>query len=298
MFTCENCNKLHDGLYATGRFCSSKCAKSFSSKFTKDKTKMICCDLCGKETEISIKSKNTGYICETCKSKNVVKCKICGSLYRKGDKCNNSFCQHHNIQQFKNLIKYFHFNESKLGTKDVENEFNKIRNNLYNLYWNEHMSSTEICKLFNYTSGAANLQKIFKNILYIPSKTSQEAIKENYLYNRKDVNVNTVYNNGWHTTWNNKKIFYRSSYELRFAEELDNKQIDYEVEYLRIIYFDTQKHEYRCAIPDFYIPAENLIVEIKSCWTLDKQNMKDKMKAYKDLGYNTKCICDFKEIQI
>lgn len=41
-----------------------------------------------------------------------------------------------------------------------------------------------------------------------------------------------------------------------------------------------------------------MIIEIKSSWTLDKQNMKDKMKAYKELGYNFKLICDHKEIEI
>jgi len=30
--TCETCNITHDGSYASGRFCSSKCARSFSSK--------------------------------------------------------------------------------------------------------------------------------------------------------------------------------------------------------------------------------------------------------------------------
>lgn len=29
---CENCNIEHDGTYGSGRFCSSKCAKSFSTK--------------------------------------------------------------------------------------------------------------------------------------------------------------------------------------------------------------------------------------------------------------------------
>lgn len=32
MKLCENCNTLHDGKYGSGRFCSSFCARSFSSK--------------------------------------------------------------------------------------------------------------------------------------------------------------------------------------------------------------------------------------------------------------------------
>lgn len=32
MLICESCNKEHNGTYASGRFCSSSCAKSFSTK--------------------------------------------------------------------------------------------------------------------------------------------------------------------------------------------------------------------------------------------------------------------------
>jgi hypothetical protein len=32
MLNCENCNLEHNGMYASGRFCSSKCAHGFSSK--------------------------------------------------------------------------------------------------------------------------------------------------------------------------------------------------------------------------------------------------------------------------
>ena len=70
------------------------------------------------------------------------------------------------------------------------------------------------------------------------------------------------------------------------------------MECLRLKYFNTQTNSYGCAIPDFYIPSKNEIVEIKSSYTLDIQNMKDKFKAYKELGYNCKCICDYKEIKI
>lgn len=32
MFICENCKQDHDGTYGSGRFCSSKCARGFSTK--------------------------------------------------------------------------------------------------------------------------------------------------------------------------------------------------------------------------------------------------------------------------
>lgn len=36
MALCENCNKEHDATYGSGRFCSNKCARSFSTKSKRD----------------------------------------------------------------------------------------------------------------------------------------------------------------------------------------------------------------------------------------------------------------------
>lgn len=68
---------------------------------------------------------------------------------------------------------------------------------------------------------------------------------------------------GYYTTWNNKTFYYRSGYELDYMHILDKNKIDYEVENLRIKYFNSLKNEYRFAKPDIFIASENLIVEIK-----------------------------------
>jgi hypothetical protein len=57
-----------------------------------------------------------------------------------------------------------------------------------------------------------------------------------------------------------------------------------------LIYYDTQKKRRIIAIPDVYIPSENMIVEIKSEWTHDEQNWKDRLKTYKKLKYKVKLI--------
>ena len=49
----------------------------------------------------------------------------------------------------------------------------------------------------------------------------------------------------------------------------------------------------RMAVPDFYIPSTNTIVEIKSEYTLNEQEMKDKAKQYIQNGYNFKLLVDF-----
>lgn len=297
---CENCGKEHSGDFGSGRFCSKKCAKSFSTKSINHKeTKNAKCIICGKEIMIPKNASSKNCKCNDCKN-NYKQCTICGRLKVNGI-CENEFCKQHNPQHFKNLIKYFGFDKRKYGTIEVENEFNRIRELLYDLYWDKNLSSTQLAKLFNYKSCPTNItQKFFKQYLNIPIKSCKYATKENYFENRLTISEskNSCYKHGWHTTWNNKEVYYRSQNELDYAIELDNKQIDYEMEFLHIKYYDTQLNEYRCAIPDFYIPSRNEIVEIKSVYTLDIQNMKDKFKSYKELGYNCKCICDYKELVI
>lgn len=72
------------------------------------------------------------------------------------------------------------------------------------------------------------------------------------------------------------------------------QKIKYECETLRIPYFDSIKNTNRIAIPGFFLPETNEIIEIKSSWTFDKQSMKDKFVMYKKLGYKPKVILNKK----
>ena len=307
IYYCETCGKEHDGTYASGRFCCVNCAKAFSShKNIKGLKKNVKCSICGNQIEIGKNALNDSkyHICEDCRKKKKEEEKINKKLNKKcpicGEKnCQKEFCKKHNKQQFQSLIKYFGFDKNKLGTLEVEKEFQRVRNILYDLYWIQHLNTPQIGKLFNYKSTCNIPGKIFK-YLEIPSKSVKESVQENLEYNRMKTGNggNGKYHDGWHTTWNEKEVYLRSSFEFDFAKELDEQKIEYEVEFKHIKYFDTQLNEYRCAIPDFYIPSTNTIIEIKSKWTLDKQNMKDKFKAYRELGYNCKLICDYEELII
>jgi very-short-patch-repair endonuclease len=75
---CENCNKEHNGDYGSGRFCSSKCARSFSTKQNRS-------DI-SKKVSITLKNKSV--------SKNIIKeCIICKKIFeRKWVKRNQKFC--------------------------------------------------------------------------------------------------------------------------------------------------------------------------------------------------------------
>ena len=292
---CENCGKEHDGSYGSGRFCCKECAKSFSTK--KDNSSLLKeakCISCGKTIYINKRSSLKTCKCEECKTLIQKKCSICGREHI-GSTCPNEFCNKHNIRQIYSLIKYFGFDKNKLGTTEVEKEFLRIRELLYDLYWNKRMSAKEIEEKFNYPIGSNLVGKIF-NYLEIPHKgikyTINELIELNKVSFPKFANQ---YKANWHTTWNGKEVFLRSSYEFDYAYYLDFNKIDYDVESLRIKYFDSLTNEYKCAIPDFYLPETNTIVEIKCNYSLNLQNMKDKVKSYKELGYNFKLILEHKD---
>ena len=64
------------------------------------------------------------------------------------------------------------------------------------------------------------------------------------------------------------------------------------MEHLRIKYFDTQENQYRIAIPDFYLPESNTIIEVKATYWLDEINMQNKKASYANLGYKFKLYLD------
>lgn len=271
------------------KFCSLKCANSrIHSKETKDKI----------SNALKGKSHNKKYVMHNNQLVIINKCKICGKEYIANTRskfCSDT-CKHLN-NFIPTLVKYFLFDKRCIGTENVFVEIERIRNELYDLYWNQNLNGADIAKIYNYPSCCNITGKIFK-YLDIPSRNLSETNILNYLNGKLKPRVSVKYKQGWYKTWNNKEIYLHSSYEFDYANELDEKKINYDVECLRIKYFDTQHNVYRCAIPDFYLIDENMIVEIKSSYTLDIQEMKDKVKAYKDLGYNFKLILNHEEVDL
>ena len=222
------------------------------------------------------------------------KCKFCGKKIT--ERSRKRFCSQKcktKFNQSQSLIKYFTFNEECLGSELAFKEWDRVRDLLFNLYWSEGKSCNDISEIFNYPNSSNVTGKIF-NYLSIPKRTHSEANSNYLMHSHEQIEKHTQYKSGWHTAWNKKRVFLRSSYEFDFAEYLDNNKIDYEVEYLRIKYFDTHKQKVRIAIPDFYIPDSNEIIEIKSKFTLDKQNMIDKATEYINKGYRFSLMLDGK----
>lgn len=293
---CEFCGNDHEGSYGSGRFCSPTCARSFATKYREPKLIIKKCKYCGKEISVKLGISDNNVICNDCKEKHSKKiCKICGSPYLHS--CKNDFCKSHGPQQFNALIKYFGFDPTKLGTPEVEDEFNRIRDKLYKDYWVDELTTSQMSEKYGYPSPCNFAGKIFK-YLNIPTRSIKENNKKQPFYRKNTPRQTPHYKNGWHKTWDGDEVYLRSSYEFDFAKILDSKRIHYEVENLRVKYFDRISNEYRCAIPDFVIPETKTIYEIKSSYTYDKDNMDDKVIAYKSLGYSVILVLEHKEIPL
>ena len=304
---CECCGKEHNGSYGSGRFCSKECARSFSTKNSQGQLKEAKCIDCGKIIYIGKRSSINKCRCEECKIKNLqikypkkekklknnkVYCKICGAEL---GKCKNNYvCSHYRL--IPTLIK-FGLDETKIGSEDIVNEFYKIRDIIKNEYLINRITDNELILKYNYTSGISNFHKILKS-LNIKTLNNSESLKFAIELGRTKPGGYNFFHEYIHKSWEGNEYHLRSSYEDIYANELDRNKIKYDYENLIIKYYDSQKNKIRIAIPDFYLIDSNTIVEIKSSFTLDKQNMIDKKKAYIEQGYNFKLICDFKEMAV
>ena len=185
-------------------------------------------------------------------------------------------------------------NLTKLGydfSGDSLSEYLKIQNVLMTKYHIEQGSMLTIMKEFGIPS-SRTMDTLFREF-EITSRTLPEAYMVAIDQNRFDPAKNLPsFVNIWHTTWDAKKVLLRSSLEKQFAQDLDTKQIRYEVESMRIKYFDQEQSLYRIAIPDFYLPDDNRIVEVKSTYWLDVKNMQAKARGYTDLGFNFSLYLD------
>lgn len=257
------------------RFCSKSCANSH---------------IVSNETRLKIS--------KALKRDIVKNCCVCG---RKMEGGNNKTCCSKECRHTKTfiptLIKYFGFDPSYIGTPFVYDEVERIKQMLSDDYWINGLSAGNIAEKYNYPSARNITGKVFR-YLNIERKSLHDAITGNYLMGNMNTTTRPVYKSGWHTTFDGKEVYLRSSYEFDYALYLDKECISYDVESLRIKYYKSSENRYACAIPDFYLPDTNTIVEIKSTYTLNVNDMLDKKKAYVDNGYNFKLILDHKETDI
>ena len=253
-----------------------------------------------KEKELKRENKNTRKHNLTLKKKylelnipqiNSGCCPICGTYH-----CTNEFCKSHNFQGMVGLTK-LGLDPTKIGTSEIFSEFNRIKDVLFDLYWNQGLSLIDLKDKFNI--GSEHFPTHVLDFLNIKRRTLTEsqvnAIKQGKLNN---IPQNFSFKSGKHITWDNKEVYLRSSYEFDYAEKLDSSKTIYEVESIRLTYFNRSKNREAVAIPDFYIPSTNTIIEIKSDYTLDIDEMIDKFKAYISSGYSPILVLEKEEIDL
>ncbi len=177
---------------------------------------------------------------------------------------------------------------------NVNEEYLKIQSLLYTRYHIECESMLTIMKEFNIPS--SKTMDILFRLFDIEARSLSEATSNALTMNRNSLPESYKFIRTYHKSWFGEIFYLRSSYELEVAKHLDQKQIKYFVEHLRIKYFDQKENKYRIAIPDFYLPESNTIIEVKSSYWLDNTNMENKKKAYNQLGYKFILYLDHKFI--
>lgn len=186
-------------------------------------------------------------------------------------------------------------NLKKLGFNfdlPVEIEYLKIQSMLYSAYHIRYDSTIVIMKDLNIPS-CKTIDTIFK-IFDIEPRNLSSAATYSLLSGRSIPRTNIRFSKVYHTSWFGEIFYLRSSYEEEYAKILDSQKIKYFVEHIRIKYFDKDQNKYRVAVPDFFLPFTNTLVEVKADYWLDIDNMIKKKEAYLALGYKLDLYLDHK----
>lgn len=224
--------------------------------------------------------------------KPVKPCSICGQLTCAQPKiCNYGLLKKSNNP---NIAK-FGIDQTAIGTERIYEEIEKFGERIYQQYVVEQMSTPQMTEYYGLNS--KRTVELVLEFFGIKQRSRSESQHTAFLTgrrkNRESITSN-LFKTGNHVSWDGKDSFYRSSYELSYMEILDQQQIKYQYENKQIEYFDSQKNKLRIAIPDFYLPDINTIVEVKSVFTYNYQNMIDKVTKYKELGYNFMLVLEGK----
>jgi len=280
---CEYCENEHLGEYGSGRFCNSTCARGFSTKLKRKET--------SRKVSKTLKIKHVEPWNKK-KSAKLTFSKITGEICNK-EKPNKSFWIKSSKSRFtEKLCKWFNISMGKFP--DTIQQLEILRERISVLYEDKGFSSIEIKNHLNIPLPNGHMPAFLKQ-LNIKRKTLCEA-RLNYI-KKYGITIprcgkNYKYKYGWHIAWDKTKQYYRSSYELNFYKFLDNKKISYISEGIRIRYFDSVQNKMRIAIPD--ILMNNIIIEIKSDYHYNKQEMMDKFKAYNKSGFKALLLLEGK----
>lgn len=260
--------------------------------------KELICPNCNTSFETSVHSSKKNAFCVKCsKEREYVKhypnwCPCCWLFLWKH--YNRKICN--KKQLFKWLHKYFGFDLSKIWSFDVIIEFYRIEKNLRKDYFIDKLSIPDLIKKYWYYNHPRNFSKILDSF-WIKKRSAREWSDLKRLSWNMPLSINKSpfpFKQWWHTTRNWNQEYLRSSYETDIAEKLDFLKIKYITENPVISYIENWKE--RMAYPDFYLPDHNILIEVKSTYFRNKENMELKFKAYEALWYKCVLIVDKKVV--
>ena len=216
-------------------------------------------------------------------------CKYCGRICKNGNSLRNHerLCKENPDRQIMTYNNFENYNKNYNGTRCYKKR----------VAWNKGLTKETDNRVLKYSE---SFKKSLESGKYTPKRTKHtEEYKERLRLLQKETNYgHKHFVKEKHISWNGYEFTSRSSYEIDYANMLDEQKIDYKYEVLRIKYYDTYLKIERTSIPDFYLPDSNTITEVKSSYTLNVQNMKDRVKNYRELGYNFILMLDKKEVNI
>lgn len=274
---CEQCKNKFVYNEKEQRFCSQSCSATFKNKNRNPEIY----EKVGKKNREHMKKQFIRVKKENIKQEKH-KCKFCGTCF--GVKLEIRKCQclgHRKQASIPALHKYFNLSTDNFGTRYFEQDIIQCIENIEELYSENSLIS--LTQLVNYPD-PGNLRYLLLN-LGVKTNNLSEAQKKSIKQGRATIPTGDKKYKQGYITLNNKTYFYRSSYELEFAQTLADKNIDFDMESITVEYYDSQEETNRLAFPDFVFEKEKIIAEVKSTWTYDEQNMKDRFEAFAELGY-------------
>jgi len=178
---------------------------------------------------------------------------------------------------------YFGFDQSVLGSLAAYKEYDRVKDALFVDYWDDNMTLLSMGEKYNYPQGS-NIEKILTR-LGMSYRNRSDAAKLSTLLSRSSPKGNYRHKRGMHAGWDGTQHFFRSSYEEDLMYDMDECMIQYGTETVRIAYWDSVLCTDRIAVVDFHLPEYNVLVEVKSEYTLNHINMHDKFISYRKQGY-------------
>lgn len=172
--------------------------------------------------------------------------------------------------------------------RNWEEEFFKIRNKIYNLYYVEKLSLEQLQAFFEFKSVRTS-RDFLKLFGFFKFRNYSEGVSNALEKGTSGIDkINKMkssnYYQGSFLSKSEETFFYRSSYELELSKFLESKDIKYTLNKFKIKYKSSKDNSFHFGFPDFYLPDFKLIIETKNLGNFDEIDLNDRYLSLKELG--------------